>query len=54
MVHIYFSPNKKKEVLEIVAMIIMYDHSYQKVNDVGGLTRTWVQRLDDVFVSGAD
>ena len=58
MAHTYLVLNAKKEVLELVTMtmVVIYDHSYQRVKGVEGLTRTrtWAQRLDDAFVSEAD
>ena len=38
MVHAYLDPNEKKEVLELVVMVIMYDYGYQKVKGLEGLT----------------
>ena len=34
MAHAYLGPNEKKEVLELAAMVIMYDHGYQKVKGI--------------------
>ena len=41
-------------MLELAAIVIMYDHGYQKLKSTEGLTRTWARRLDDAFVSEAD
>ena len=54
MAHAYLGLNEKKEMLELATMVIIYDHGYQKVKGIGGLTRTWARRLVNAFVSRAD
>ena len=40
MVHAFLGPNKKKDVLELAAMVLVYGHGYQKVKSIGRLART--------------
>ena len=37
MAHPYLGPSEKKAVLELIEIVIMYDHGYQKVKGVEDL-----------------
>ena len=54
MAHANLGPKKKKEVLELAATVVMYDHGYKQVQGVDRLSRTWAKRLEASFQFGAN
>ena len=52
MAYANLKEQKKKEVLELAATVVLYNHGYSKIYPVNALTWTWSKRLDAALFSG--